>query len=228
MRKLVLFDIDGTLVRIEGISRNALIDALRQTYGTEGNAASHSFAGKMDGVIIYEILHECGFKQDDIWQKFEEVKETYISIFRERAQKEHVTVLNGVRELVSQLHKEPDVFLGLLTGNFEASGRHKLALSDLNHFFDFGAFAEDGQVRNDLPEVAVARAHTLTQIHFRDKDVVIICDTEHDVRCAKVFNSRSIAVATGHYSFEQLNSEQPDHTLNDLSQTSEVIELILA
>lgn len=226
-KKLVLFDIDGTLISTEGISRNALIDALRKTYGTEGNAATHSFAGKMDGVIIHEILHECGLHKDDIQQKFEEVKDAYINIFKSRAKKEHVKVLEGVHELVAELHDNPDVLLGLLTGNFEASGRHKLTLPGLNQFFPFGAFAEDGHVRNDLPEVAVERAYELTQINFKDKDVVIIGDTVHDVRCAKVLNSKCIAVATGHYAFEKLEELKPEHTLENLSETSKVIDLIL-
>lgn len=227
MKKLVLFDIDGTLVRIEGISRNALIEALRQTYGTEGDAATRSFAGKMDGVIIHEILYESGLKSNDIAQKFEEVKKAYIEIFKARAQKEHVKILSGVRALLETLASHNDVFLGLLTGNFEDSGRHKLKLSDLNHFFSFGAFAEDGFVRNDLPEVAVERAYSITKKNFEEKQVVIIGDTEHDVKCAKVLNSKCIAVATGHYSFEALHAEDPDYTLHDLSQTKHVLELIL-
>jgi len=228
MKKLVLFDIDGTLVRVEGISRHALIQALRNVYGKEGSAATYSFAGKMDGVIIYEVMRESGMLDNHIGERFEEVKQTYIDIFKQSAVESHVQILDGVISLLEELANHNDVVLGLLTGNFEDSGRHKLELSGINHYFPFGAFAEDGHERIDLPEVAVERAYRETGKRFSGKDVVIIGDTEHDVRCAKVLNSKCIAVATGHYSTESLEAGNPDHVVENLSDIERIKTLILS
>ncbi|ACF14102.1 Haloacid dehalogenase domain protein hydrolase [Chloroherpeton thalassium ATCC 35110] len=228
MRKLVLFDIDGTLVKVEGISRNALIEALRKVYGSEGSAATYSFAGKMDGVIIYEVMRESGLLDNHIQARFEDVKQTYIDIFKQCAEQNHVQLLDGVVALLDELAAHSDVVLGLLTGNFEDSGRHKLALSGINHYFSFGAFAEDGHERIDLPEVAVDRAYHRTGKRFTGKDVVIIGDTEHDVRCAKVLNSKCIAVATGYYSIESLEAGKPDHVVENLRDTTRIKEMILS
>ncbi|NTW48355.1 MAG: HAD family hydrolase [Chlorobiales bacterium] len=228
MRKLVLFDIDGTLVNVEGISRAALIEALRQVYGTEGNAASHSFAGKMDGVIIYEVMQGSGLDDKDIQQRFEQVKQSYIDIFKQTSRKEHVTLLAGVVELLQALSGRDDVAIGLLTGNFEASGRHKLALPGINQYFPFGAFAEDGYHRTELPAVAIERAYQHTGKRFSGKDVVIIGDTEHDVRCANVLDSKCIAVATGHYTLNSLQACNPDTAFESLVNTSDVLDAIFS
>lgn len=228
MRKLVLFDIDGTLVNVEGISRAALIEALRLVYGTEGTAASHSFAGKMDGVIIYEVMRDSGLDDKEIEQRFEQVKQSYIDIFKQTSRREHVTLLSGIVELLEALSGRDDVAVGLLTGNFEESGRHKLRLPGINNHFAFGAFAEDGYYRTELPAVAIERAYQHTGMRFSGKDVVIIGDTEHDVRCANVLDSKCIAVATGHYSIAQLQACNPDALFESLANTDEVMHAIFS
>lgn len=227
-KKLVLFDIDGTLLKVEGVSRNVLIESLRKVYGTEGSAATHDFSGKMDGVIIREVMQQAGLSGSDIARGFDEAKQVYIEGFKANARREHVKLMAGITELLDRLSKRDDVVLSLLTGNFEQSGRHKLALPEINHYFAFGAFADDAATRDELPPVAVARAEAETGKRFEGKDVVIIGDTEHDVRCARVLNSRCIAVATGHLAADQLRSHNPDITLETLADTAAVIDLITA
>ncbi len=117
--------------------------------------------------------------------------------------------------------------LGLLTGNFEASGRHKLLLPEINHYFPFGAFADDGLSRNELPAVAVEKAYQLTGIKFINHDIIIIGDTEHDIACARVLNAKSIAVATGNYSTEELKQHNPHVLYENLSRTDVVLGEIL-
>lgn len=224
--KLVLFDIDGTLLKVEGISRNALIESLRQVYGTEGSAHTHDFAGKLDSVIIMEVMKEAGLSDEEIRKGFEEVKRTYIRLFKERARREHIRLMTGVVELLQALAAEQHVTLGLLTGNFEESGRYKVALPGLEHYFPFGAFADDANTRNELPPIAVERAFAHTGIRFSGKDVVIIGDTPHDINCAKVLDSKAIAVATGFYSAEELQSYQPDYVFENFADTSAVMEAI--
>jgi phosphoglycolate phosphatase len=227
LKKLVLFDIDGTLLSVSKINRSILADALREVYGTEGTAGTHNFAGKMDSVIIHEVLQSAGLSEATIAGKFELAKATYIEMFQAQAKPSDVTLMEGVRELLEKLSVRPEMMLGLLTGNFEGSGRHKLRLPDIDHYFPFGAFADDGTSRNALPPIAVEKAYRITGKRFSEHDVVIIGDTEHDIVCARVLNAKSIAVATGTYSTEELKKHNPVVLLENLSQTDLVISEIL-
>jgi phosphoglycolate phosphatase len=227
LRKLVLFDIDGTLLTVNSINRRILMDALKEVYGTEGSAGTHNFAGKMDSIIIYEVLQNAGLSDTEIAEKFDEAKQTYIEKFRLQAKPSDVILMEGIRELLDQLSASSELMLGLLTGNFEGSGRHKLLLPEINHYFPFGAFADDGQSRNELPAVAVEKAYQLTGKKFSETDIIIIGDTEHDIVCARVLNAKSIAVATGTYSAEELQKHNPHIIYENLSQTDIVISEIL-
>ncbi len=227
LKKLVLFDIDGTLLKVGSVNRRILVDALREVYGTPGSAESHNFAGKMDSVIIFEVLRNAGLPDEEIAALFDKARETYIEMFRSNTRPSDVTLLAGVRELLEELSGMPELFLGLLTGNFEESGRHKLELPGINHFFPFGAFADDGRHRNELPPAAVEKAFWITGKIFTGKDVVIIGDTEHDVMCARTHKARSIAVASGTYSAEELKKHEPDVLFENLSSTGVVINEIL-
>ncbi|MEI8033205.1 MAG: HAD hydrolase-like protein [Chlorobiaceae bacterium] len=227
LKKLVLFDIDGTLLNMGPVNRTVLADALREVYGTEGSTQTHNFAGKMDNAIIFEVLQNGGLDENEIAGSFDRARETYIEMFRSTARPEDVTLTEGVRELLRQLSERSEVMLGLLTGNFEGSGRHKLQLPDIDRFFPFGAFADDGKSRNDLPAIAVEKAYRLTGKRFSNSDVIIIGDTEHDIACARTVNAKSIAVATGTYSMEELEKHDPHVLYENLSRTDAVISEIL-
>ncbi|NTW69638.1 MAG: HAD hydrolase-like protein [Chlorobiaceae bacterium] len=227
LKKLVLFDIDGTLLSVSKINRSVLGDALKEVYGTEGSTGTHNFAGKMDSVIIHEVLGSAGLSEADISGKFELAKATYIEMFRVQAKAEDVTLMEGVRELLDEISVRSEMMLGLLTGNFEESGRHKLRIPYIDHYFPFGAFADDATSRNGLPPVAVEKAYRMTGRRFSADDVVIIGDTEHDIACAKAHKAKSIAVATGTYSSGELKKHKPDVVLENLCQTDLVISEIL-
>ena len=227
LKKLVLFDIDGTLLSVNSINRRILMEALREVYGTEGSAGTHNFAGKMDSVIIYEVLQNTGLSDGSIAEKFDKAKETYIEMFRMQAKPSDIILMQGIRELLDKLSASSAVMLGLLTGNFEGSGRHKLLLPDINHYFSFGAFADDAASRNELPQVAVDKAYQLTGKKFSDQNIIIIGDTEHDIACARVLNAKSIAVATGTYSSAELKKHNPHILYENLTATDIVISEIL-
>ncbi|NTV02191.1 MAG: HAD family hydrolase [Chlorobiaceae bacterium] len=226
-RKLVLFDIDGTLVRVGSVNRRVLGDALIEVYGTEGSTGNHDFSGKMDSAIIYEVLEHAGLDRREIAGRFDRARETYIALFRERTTPADITLLGGVRELLDELSGIPGVHLGLLTGNFEESGRHKLKLPGIDHYFPFGAFADDAILRTELPAIAVDRAARLTGTSFSPSETVIIGDTSHDIGCARVLNARSIAVATGNFSMQELAAHNPGALFENFAATGEVITEIL-
>jgi len=227
LKKLLLFDIDGTLLKVGNVNRRILVDALLEIFGTEGSAETHDFSGMMDGTIIYEVLEASGLERREIAEKFDAVKASYIRRFREETRQSDITLLGGVRKLLRNLAARSDLLLGLLTGNFEAAGRHKLELPGINHYFPFGAFADDGLHRNDLPPVAVERAFRLTGKRFSGSDVVIIGDTVHDITCARVLQAHSIAVATGNVPIDELRKNRPGSLLENLSCTESVIHSIL-
>ncbi|KUL31035.1 HAD hydrolase-like protein [Chlorobium limicola] len=227
LKKLVLFDIDGTLLRIGSINRQILIDALKEIFGTEGSAGYHDFSGKMDSSIIYEVLSDTDLEQHEVAAKFDAVKQSYIRRFRAETRASDITLMAGVRELLETLAQRTDLLLGILTGNFEASGRHKLKLPGIDHYFSFGAFADDGFHRSDLPPVAIERAFRLTGKKFSGRDIVIIGDTVHDITCAKAVQAHSIAVATGNVALHELRKNHPDTLLENLSRTENVIHSIL-
>jgi phosphoglycolate phosphatase len=227
LKKLVLFDIDGTLLNMSSINRSVLVDALKEVYGTSGSAGTHNFAGKMDSNIIYEVLLQDGLDERTIAAKFSRAKETYIEMFRTHAKPSDAFLLEGIRELLQVLSEHSEVMLGLLTGNFEASGRHKLLLPEINHFFPFGAFADDAPTRNDLPAIAVEKARQISGTTFFNHDIIIIGDTEHDIACARVLNAKSIAVATGTYSTEELKKHHPHVLYENLGRTDVVLGEIL-
>ena len=227
LKKLVLFDIDGTLLSVNSINRRILMEALREVYGTEGSAGTHNFAGKMDSVIIYEVLQNTGLSDGSIAEKFDKAKETYIEMFRMQAKPSDIILMQGIRELLDKLSASSAVMLGLLTGNFEGSGRHKLLMPDINHYFSFGAFADDAASRNELPQVAVDKAYQLTGEKFSAQNIIIIGDTEHDIACARVLNAKSIAVATGTYSSAELKKHNPHILYENLTATDIVISEIL-
>jgi phosphoglycolate phosphatase len=135
--------------------------------------------------------------------------------------------MEGIRELLGKLAGCEELMVGLLTGNFEASGRHKLLLPEINHYFSFGAFADDALSRNELPAVAVEKACQLSGKRFFNHDIIIIGDTEHDIACARVLNAKSIAVATGTYSMEELKKHRPHVLLENLGRTDVVLGEIL-
>jgi phosphoglycolate phosphatase len=225
---LVLFDIDGTLLRVNGVNRRVLADALIEVYGTEGSTGHHDFSGKMDGAIIYEVLSNAGLERREIAEKFDRAREAYIDLFRQRAKPADITLLEGVRELLDALSERAEVLLGLLTGNFEASGRHKLKLPDIDRYFPFGAFADDALDRNELPRIALDRAHRMTGKNFSPSQIVIIGDTEHDIRCARVLDARSIAVATGNFNIQELSRHNPGALFENFAATGDVLTEILS
>ncbi|NTU93903.1 MAG: HAD family hydrolase [Chlorobiaceae bacterium] len=226
-RRLVLFDIDGTLLKVGSVNRRVLGDALIEVYGTEGSTGRHDFSGKMDGAIIYEVLENAGMDRREIAERFDRARETYITLFRERTTPADITLLDGVRQLLDELSNLPEVHLGLLTGNFENSGRHKLKLPGIDHYFPFGAFADDALLRTELPAIALERASRMTGKNFSPSETVIIGDTEHDIRCARVLDARSIAVATGNFSMDELSAHAPDVLFENFTATGDVVTEIL-
>lgn len=220
--RLVLFDIDGTLIRTKGSGRRALGMALAEVYGTTGPVETWDFGGKTDPLLFYELLGAAGLSRAAIDERMDEALERYLAHLRELLTPETCRVLQGVEPLLEALQQEAGVTLGLLTGNVQEGARAKLAVHGLDRFFDFGAFGCDSAVRSDLPAFAVQRAYERTGRAHEGKQVVIIGDTPADIACGRHLGVRSIAVATGTYGLEALQAHDPDAAFETLEPLERV------
>jgi phosphoglycolate phosphatase len=215
--RLVLFDIDGTLVSDGGAAREAYAFALEKVYGYRTDLRRYDFSGRTDPQITHMVLGDAGLPADEIDAAMPSLWEHYLAAL-ERVAPGRVRVLPGVLALLETLTEDERVMLGLLTGNIEAGARVKLTnaagrrtLASLNDFFPFGAFGSDSPRREELPPIAVERASRLNGHRFEGRDVVIIGDSIYDVRCGVPHLATTIAVASGKTAAETLLTENPDH-----------------
>ena len=210
-KRLILFDIDGTLITDGGASRDAFADALRDTYGYSGDLNRFDFSGRTDPQIAYMVLREEGFGDDDIERGLSNLWTTYLAGLERNATPARVRALPGMREILEALVTMPHFTIALLTGNIEPGARLKLGPPALNDYFSFGAFGSDSADREKLPPIAVDRASRIDGHRFEGRDVVIIGDSIYDVRCGAPYDATTIAVASGKTPAELLKAENPRH-----------------
>jgi phosphoglycolate phosphatase len=224
--RLILFDIDGTLLSSGRAARDSILAALESVLGWKGSADGNDFSGKTDPQILRELVAESvGAERFDA--TLGDVLDRYVEELRRRLRPEAVVPKPGVPALLERLAGLPGVVLGLLTGNIERGARLKLGPPDFNRFFPFGAFGDDSADRYCLPAVAVARARERTGKDFPPSSVVVIGDSVHDVGCGRTLGARTIAVATGPTPPEKLEAERPHALFPDFSDVDAATEAIL-
>ena len=171
--RLLLFDIDGTLVRCGPQIGPIFMGALKRTFGQTGNVRAYDFGGRTDTEAVIDLMTEAGLPRDEVEGRLGEVRSHYTELL-ERLDPDQMRLLPGVVELLEELAAAEDTCVALLTGNWEVGARAKLEPFGLNRFFDFGAFGEDGVRRNELVPVAVERAASRLGAPLDASDVVII------------------------------------------------------
>jgi phosphoglycolate phosphatase len=227
--RLVLFDIDGTLLLARGAGRRALTAALRDVYGTAGDIDAYNLGGQTDPRIVFDVLEAAGLAREAVRERLDECFEAYArGLAAEIGDGGSVVTLPGVADLVRRLHGDPAVLLGLLTGNIEAGARIKLEPTGLLPYFRLGAYGSDHLDRRQLPSLAARRAHALVGVPFSPHDVVVIGDTPRDVECARHFGAIAVAVATGQYTREALAAELPDLLFDDFRDVESVLPRLLS
>jgi phosphoglycolate phosphatase-like HAD superfamily hydrolase len=227
MSRLVLFDIDGTLLSAGRASREALSEAFLQACCGEVLLDGYEFSGKTDPQIIRELLAgRAPFHE--IEQMADLALAFYLESLERRVNTEAVVAKPGAEALLRRLAAAPGVTLALLTGNHERGARVKLEPVGFNEFFPFGAFGSDHADRYELPSIAVSRAREHTGRDFGGKQVVVVGDSIHDVACGRAINVKSVAVASGLTPTERLAREHPDYLFEDFGDTDRVAEAILA
>lgn len=216
--RLILFDIDGTLLSAGGAPRRAFRTALVEHFGTEGEAARDDFSGKTDPQIVYELMRAAGFGDDHIEQRMADFFAHYLEeLERELTVETCHRLYPGVADLIPALAGDPRVALGLLTGNIEPGARLKLAHFGLWHHFAVGAFGSDDRARDRLGPVALTRAERRFGRRFEGREAVVVGDTPADIECAHAIGALAVAVATGRPSRETLEACMPDLLLDSLA-----------
>ncbi len=223
--KLLLFDIDGTLVHVRGVGREAVEGALARVCGRPVATDGVVFSGKTDPQIMREVLAASGCAASPALVA--DALAAYVEAASAALRPAHVERLPGVAALVEALAARADVQLGLLTGNVEAMAYRKLEAAGLARYFPFGAFGSDHADRACLPPVAVRRARTHTGRTFAGADVVIIGDTEHDIRCGRGIGAASVAVCTGRYARADLAPHAPDLLVDDLTDADAFVRRVV-
>lgn len=223
MTRLVLFDIDGTILDSDGVASRAFRQALVEVFGTSGPDEGYSFAGRTDPEIARDLLLLAGLPEDRIEGGLERVWDRYLQLLEAGLQGRAASVFPGVETLITRLEQAAEGVLGLLTGNLVGGARLKLASAGFDFDrFRVGAFGSDHHDRKQLPAIAVARARHLLEREFQGKSIVIIGDTPADIACGESLGVRTIAVATGKYSAGELSACGPDFLFDSLSATNEV------
>ncbi len=216
--KLVLFDIDGTLMDSGGAGSRALNAAFLQMFSIDNAFQGIRMGGKTDTEIIREAVERLGIAMDGKMPRFTGF---YLDNLRAGiGQNSRKRLKPGVREALNTLQIIEGAALGLLTGNIEEGARIKLGAFGLNEYFPAGAFGSDNPDRNVLLPIALERfRELLPHAGLSSGDCIVVGDTPRDVECAKLHGARSVAVATGGYTAAELLATRADAVLNDLSDT---------
>lgn len=223
MKYLLLWDIDGTLILSGGAGARALRVALKSVFSIEDTLEDIDFAGRTDTYILRAIFKKVGL--DPSPENFALLFDGYLTALPAALRNPQARVLPGVRAILDAASTHGAIAQGLLTGNMRRSAQIKLEHHGLWDRFDFGAFGDDAELRNDLGPHALRRALERHGVHFPAENIWVIGDTPHDIACGQAIGARTLAVATGSATYDQLAAHHPTATVADLSDTTALLRL---
>jgi phosphoglycolate phosphatase len=228
--RLVLWDVDGTILHSQRIVGDLYIQAVVDVYELQEALREVEWSGKTDSQIVLESLALHGWAEDAAIARLDAFRDQYVAALmavREQLIAD-MPLLPGVPAMLHHL-AALGVKQSLLTGNYEPAALVKLDAVGLDHHFDFavGAFGSDHRDRTKLVPIAVEKARRLYDADLSPADVIVIGDTPRDIACARAGGGRAVAVATGQFSMETLAQHQPDVLLADLSDTEAAAAAIL-
>lgn len=230
MPGLVLFDIDGTLVRFKtGLTRKLFSRMSGELFGSGiPDGVIPRFAGMTDLQILKIVANSIGVSESELYEKLDAIWDKMIEIYKPYSTPQYIHIMPGIEELLNLLNDEHEVFLGLITGNFEQNAYMKLRSYQLDTFFKFGGFGNDNENRNMLPLIAIDRANKFVGNDiFHSDNTIIIGDTLRDIECGRVNGIKVISVATGEFGFDELLDAEPDLLMRDFSDVNRTKKEIL-
>jgi len=229
-RRLVLFDIDGTLVLTGGAGGRAMTRAFEDVFGIPDAFRGIPMPGRTDSWILADAAaaHHIPRDSPDL-ARFREVYLHRLARELDAPHPPHLRkgVMPGVRALLDALDQRDDAYLALLTGNYEEAARLKLEHFDLWRYFHCGAFGDNAPDRNGLLPRVIAQVRLCAGHDFAAAAAIVIGDTPLDVACAAAGGARSIAVATGSHDVAELRASGADVVFEDLSDLDAVMRAVM-
>ncbi len=228
MPRLLLFDIDGTLIDSNGAGGAAILDAAEEHFGIQRDALpALQLAGSTDPAIAMDVFQHVSREHPP--QEVTAFLNLYLAHLQRRLQAADFSgfTLPGVIDLLQCLRKESAAHLGLLTGNVRRGAVIKLTRHGINEHFIDGGFGSDHHDRNKLGPVALDRMQQATGARYDITDVIVIGDTPKDIRCAEAFGAKCLAVATGQYSSAELRALNPWRTVESFADVPAMVDLLL-
>ena len=227
MQRLILFDVDQTLISTRGGDRKALNDTFRELHGIADAFEGISFGGRMDLSIMDQVYSHWGVAEGD--RCLGDFKARYFELLEQVLKDwEMGIVYSGIPELLKALDSEAGVQLGLATGNFRESAFIKLRKYGLDTFFKEGGFGGDHPDRPKVVADAIVKCQALSGKVYERKNIFVIGDSVSDVEAGRANGINSVAVATGHYDTVKLKALGPTFVFEDLSDTERVLAALLA
>jgi len=221
MTKLILFDVDGTLITGVKGHHKAFVEAIKKVYGIDIKIEDGVHDGKTDPQIIFELLTEQGLSKEDIDADIGRCMREMVRSFEMNLPDDEIILLDGADYLLDYLDKSKFI-LGLITGNVEGIAWLKMEKTGIAGHFHIGGFGSDDPVRSNLIKIAIQRA--VDKFQFKhDNNVFIIGDTPRDIAAGKEAGVKTIAVATGVFSREELEKAEPDFVFNNLSEAKNTL-----
>jgi len=226
--RVLLFDIDGTLIWGHGVGHRALVRAMEEVFGTTGAHEEYDWRGKTDPLIVRDLLRNAGIPEETVAARLPECFDRYVRHLETSLANGHrIDVLPGIATLLPALAERRAAMIGLLTGNVERGAIAKLRPTGLLPYFRTGAYGSDDPDRRRLPSVARARIRTLTGRDVEFTDMTIIGDTPLDVDCARACGARAVAVATGQHTVAELGACNPDIVLPNFADVEAAARVLL-
>jgi phosphoglycolate phosphatase len=215
MIRLVLFDIDGTLIRTGGAGVRAFAEVFAEVFDARDHFERLKFAGRTDYSLVREFFSFHGIEPSQ--ENFARFFEEYIVRLEANLDDGQMVLCPGVREFIQKSREvsKPPV-LGLLTGNVRVGAELKLKRAGLWGEFATGAFADDHEERDRIAAVARERGAAITGTDLQDAEVLVVGDTPHDIRCGRAIGARVLAVGTGGASMEDLHRHSPDYLVENM------------
>jgi phosphoglycolate phosphatase-like HAD superfamily hydrolase len=227
--RLILFDIDGTLIQAHGAGHRSLVRAMRDVFGTAGPHDDYDWRGKTDPQIVCDLLRQAGVPERVMTAHLAECFDRYSRYLEDTLANGHrVDILPGVTEVLQALSSRQDALVGLLTGNVEPGAVAKLRPTGLLPFFRIGAYGSDDADRRRLPAIARERASVIMDRAIGFAEIAVIGDTPLDVDCARACGARAVAVATGQHTVDELAACKPDAVFADLADVDAAVRALTA
>jgi len=227
-KKLLLFDIDGTLIRAGGAGSRALDRVFKEFFGIEKSCQSVRMDGRTDRAIVRDLINFFKVRPEDPIEKtIDDILHHYLNnLENEILDKNLYIILPGIENILGLLKNRSDIVLGLATGNLRRGAEIKLNRGNLFHFFTCGGFGCDSEIRSELVGFAIQRGKELAKFDFSQEQIFVIGDTEFDIEAGRKAGAKTVAVATGAHPIDTLAKYKPDFLFSDFSDANSFLKIL--